>query len=114
MRDLHFAFRPAEIEPAFLTQGIDEAFAEFAAECLRSSYDSLHLFPTGGKDGAIDFASLLPNGRVVGDFKYSAEPDAESVRKSWRTVADRLRRNLGSTSPVKGQAQYAPWYDRQS
>ncbi len=47
-------FEFAEINPRLGHERVGDAFQVFVHEVLRGEFPQLHLFPTGGKDGAID------------------------------------------------------------
>lgn len=104
-------FDPQLLDPHLLADGIDGAFARFATESLASEYPDIHVFPTSGKDGAIDFVVEIATGRVVGDYKYLGSDGLDPANRAWRAVSERLRRNLAGDRPVVGQSQYAPWFD---
>lgn len=103
-------FTRAELNPRLVQDNLDEAFPRFARDVFADELPGLHLFPTGGKDGAIDFVCEAPS-RSVGDFKFLSIDGVEPARAAWREVANRLRKHLASPDgPTAGQAQYRPWY----
>jgi hypothetical protein len=103
-------FARAELNARLVEGELDEAFPRFAGDVFARDLPGLHIFPTGGKDGAIDFVREAPS-RAVGDFKFLSADGIGPARSAWREVAGRLRKHLESPSgPSQGQAQYAPWY----
>ncbi len=103
-------FTRAELNARLVEGELEEAFPRFAADVFAKDLPGLHIFPTGGKDGAIDFVHEAPS-RAVGDFKFLSADGIGPARGAWREVAGHLRKHLEpSSGPTRGQAQYAPWY----
>ena len=89
-----------------------DAFQRFTFDALAPEYPGLHLFPTRGKDGAIDLSQTSPGGRVVVETKKIGRDDVlKAAEGEWKTVAGHLEEHLKDPKgPTKGQAQYGPWY----
>jgi hypothetical protein len=104
-------FAPEHLNPHLLGDDLEETFARFAGELLRCEFPGLHVYPTGGKDGAIDFFAPLPSGLLVGDFKCLSADGYEPAARAWKEVEGRLSVHLAAAGgPTSGQSQYAPWY----
>jgi hypothetical protein len=104
-------FLPSEIDSSLLSDGIAEAFSRFAAELLVHDFASFRRFPTGGRDGAIDFVAEREGRRIVGDFKYLTSGSLASIRQAWKKVRHTLDRHLGGETTAHAQRQYDPWFD---
>ena len=101
----------AEINPRLNHKCVGDAFQAFAYETFLREYPQLHLFPTGGKDGAIDLSQTSDDSRVVCECKHVGADELATVQAEWRTVAKRLEEHLADPSgPTRGQSQYGPWY----
>jgi len=104
-------FVSQDLNARLVGDDLEEAFARFAGELLSHEFPGLHVYPTSGKDGAIDFSAPLPSGLLVGDFKCLSADGYEAAARAWREVERRLSVHLaGSFGPTIGQSQYAPWY----
>ena len=105
-------FRHDQLNPVLADNGEGDAFQRFVADTLRREYPQLHLFQTGGKDGAIDFSQTADSSRVVGETKKIGDEDVlASSQQEWRLVNQRLQKHLADPAgPTKGQSQYRPWY----
>ena len=104
-----FAF--AEINPRLGHERVGDAFQVFVHEVLRGEFTQLHLFPTGGKDGAIDLSETTDGSRVVCECKHVGADDLSAVQAEWRSIARRLDEHLADPNgPTRGQSQYSPWY----
>lgn len=104
-------FEFAEINPRLSHERIGDAFQTFVHDVLRRDYPQLHLFPAGGKDGAIDLSDTAGNSRVVCECKHIGDDDLSVVQAEWRSVAKRLAEHLADPhGPTTGQSQYTPWY----
>ncbi len=100
-----------EINPRLCQQDLGGAFQAFVHEVLLPDYPDLHLFPSMGKDGAIDLSQTLAASRSIFECKYISEGGLEECQSVWRGVAHNLEKHLADSSgPTKGQAQYGPWY----
>ena len=58
-------FNIENINPRFVTGNVGDAFQEFTFELLLRELPTLHSFPGGGKDGAIDLIESSDSHRVV-------------------------------------------------
>ncbi len=106
-------FRAENLDPSLAAGELADAFQRFAADVLRSEYPGLHLYPTGGKDGAIDANAIAEGQCTVFEFKHIGEDEIDSAWGQWKVVAERLWKHLADPSgPTKGQGQYFPWYDK--
>jgi hypothetical protein len=106
-------FKIGEINPRLGHENAGDAFQVFAYEVLLREFPRLHLFPTGGKDGAIDLSQTADDSRVICECKYVGADDLTVVQAEWRTVAKRLEQHLADPNgPTRGQSQYYPWYRR--
>lgn len=106
-------FRAENLESSLAAGDLADAFQRFATDVLRAEYPALHLYPTGGKDGAIDASVIALDHCTVVEFKHIGEDGIKPALGQWRIVAERLRQHLADpTGPTKGQAQYSPWYDK--
>jgi hypothetical protein len=104
-------FNLGEINPRLDHKSIGDAFQSFVHEVLLRDYPQLHLFPTGGKDGAIDLSQTADNSRVICECKYVGEDDPAAVQAEWRKVEKHLEDHLADPNgPTRGQSQYYPWY----
>lgn len=104
-------FKIAEINPRLGHERIGDAFQTFVHDVLRRDYPHLHLFPAGGKDGAIDLSDTAGDSRIVCECKHVGDDDLSTVQAEWRLVAKRLTEHLADPrGPTSGQSQYAPWY----
>ena len=104
-------FELGEINSRLGHERVGDAFQAFGHEVLLREYPELHLFPTGGKDGAIDLSQTSDDSRVACECKYVGTDDLAAVRAEWRSVAKRLEEHLADpTGPTRGQSQYGPWY----
>lgn len=104
-------FELANVNPRLGHQRVGDAFQAFGHEVLLREYPELHLFPTGGKDGAIDFSQTSDDSRVACECKYVGTDDLAEVQAEWRSVAKRLEEHLADPNgPTRGQSQYGPWY----
>ncbi len=104
-------FQQHELDPALLGEDITDAFQRFVYDCLYPEYPGLHLFPTGGKDGAIDLSADPGAELKVGECKFVGRNDLRAAQDAWKDVSEHLRKHLQSpTGPTRGQGQYAPWY----
>ncbi len=104
-------FCKEELNPRLCQQDLGGAFQAFVHEVLLPDYPDLHLFPSMGKDGAIDLSQTLAASRSIFECKYLSEGGLEECQSVWRGVAHNLEKHLADSSgPTKGQAQYGPWY----
>jgi len=104
-------FSKEQLHPKLLHQDLGDAFQKFIHELLLSDYPDLHLFPSKGKDGAIDLSQTLEASRTVVESKYIGKDNLKEAQVAWRNVADKLERHLAEPNgPTSGQAQYRPWY----
>ncbi len=100
-----------EINPRLCQHDLGGAFQIFVHEVLLPDYPDLHLFPSMGKDGAIDLSQTMAVSRTIFECKYISEGGLEECQSVWRNVAHNLEKHLADSSgPTKGQAQYRPWY----
>ena len=102
-------FTVEQLNPRLAGGGIGDAFQRFVHELLQSSYPALHLFPTEGKDGAIDLSSTLFGSRTIVECKYIGKDGLTEAQKRWHTVAHNLDHNLSRFEQAV-HAQYRPWY----
>jgi hypothetical protein len=104
-------FKLGEINPRLAHENVGDAFQAFVFEVLLREFPQLHLFATGGKDGAIDLSQTADDSRVSCECKYVGADDLTVVQAEWRTVAKRLEEHLAAPNgPTRGQSQYYPWY----
>jgi hypothetical protein len=90
---------------------VGDAFQAFGHEVLLREYPELHLFPTEGKDGAIDLSQTSDNTRMACECKHVGSDNLAAVQAEWRSVAKRLEEHLADPNgPTRGQSQYGPWY----
>jgi hypothetical protein len=88
-----------------------DAFQQFVHDVLLRSYPELHLFPTGGKDGAIDLSQTVAASRLVGECKFIGTDGIDAALSTWEAVRKKLAEHLADPAgPTKGQGQYRPWY----
>jgi hypothetical protein len=101
------------INTQLLGDDLGDAFQGFVHELLLPEYPALHLFPSAGKDGAIDLSQTKAEFRTVVQCKHIGEDGLAEAQKRWRTVAKNLKTHIADpSSPTTGQAQYGPWYDK--
>ena len=105
-------FSRENINPKFCKQDIGDSYQEFIHDLLLPEYPDLHLFPTRGKDGAIDLSQTMATSRTVIECKYISEDrQNQDCLSVWRNVEKKLKTHLADPDgPTKGQAQYEPWY----
>ncbi|MCD4765022.1 MAG: hypothetical protein K8R34_00785, partial [Methanosarcinales archaeon] len=104
-------FSEGQVHPELLHQDLGDAFQRFIHELLLSDYPDLHLFPSKGKDGAIDLSQTLETSRTVVECKFIGKDEVKEAHIAWRNVADNLKKHLAQPDgPTSGQAQYKPWY----
>jgi hypothetical protein len=104
-------FCKEELNPRLCQQDLGDAFQTFVHEVLLHDYPDLHLFPSMGKDGAIDLSQTMASSRTIFECKYISGDRVEVCQGVWRSVAHNLEKHLADPSgPTKGQAQYGPWY----
>jgi hypothetical protein len=99
------------LNPGLVREDIGDIFQVFAHQVLRADYPDLHLFPTGGKDGAIDLCQTTAGTRTVVECKFIGKDGLEEARRRWRDVAGKLGTHLTTPGgPAKRHKQYGPWY----
>jgi len=104
-------FSEEQLHPKLLHKDIGDAFQKFIHELLFSDYPDLHLFPSKGKDGAIDLCQTLEASRTVVECKFIGKDEVSEAQTAWRNVAKKLEKHLAEPDgPTSGQAQYRPWY----
>jgi hypothetical protein len=104
-------FARRNLNPSLVLGNIGKAFEEFACQVLRADYPALRLFPSRGKDGAIDLIETAAGARTVVECKFIGKDGLAEAQRRWREVADKLAAHLAAPDgPAKGQAQYGPWY----
>ncbi|MCK5346131.1 MAG: ATP-binding protein, partial [Candidatus Heimdallarchaeota archaeon] len=105
-------FSKENINPKLCQQDVGDSFQDFIYDLLHPEYTDLHLFPSRGKDGAIDLSQTEDTSRVVFECKYISEDRHDNdCSGEWKEVAKKLDKHLADASgPTKGQAQYKPWY----
>jgi hypothetical protein len=104
-------FCKEELNPRLCQQDLGGTFQTFVHEVLLHDYPDLHLFPSMGKDGAIDLSQTMAASRTIFECKYISGDGVEVCQSVWRSVAHNLEKHLADSSgPTKGQAQYGPWY----
>lgn len=87
-----------------------DAFQQFVGQVLQIQYPGVVVFPTAGKDGAIDL-SYSAEGRIVGECKVVGKDTSDAVEAPWKEIEDVLQRNIGTGDrPKTGQKQYGPWF----
>lgn len=86
--------------------GAGAVFQQFVAELIAFEYQDVHVFPSAGKDGAIDLVANQPV-RTFIECKHTA---GDSLISIWKAVASKLQRCLQPGRPAKKQGQYLPWY----
>jgi len=104
-------FLRENLNPRLVREDLGEAFQRFVHELLTAEYPDLHLFPSTGKDGAIDLCQTSQMSRTVAETKHLSKNGLVYVQSAWRAVAKKPRKHLADPSgPTMGQAQYCPWY----
>jgi len=99
------------LNPRLVQEDLGEAFQRFVHELLTPEYPDLHLFPSTGKDGAIDLSQTSQTSRTAIETKHLSKKALVYAQRTWRDVAKKLREHLADPSgPTMGQAQYRPWY----
>jgi hypothetical protein len=104
-------FELAEVNPRLGHEQVGNAFQAFGYDVLLCEYPQLHLFPTRGKDGAIDLSQTSNDSRVACECKHVGTDELATIQAEWRSVAKRLGEHLADPNgPTRGQSQYGPWY----
>ncbi|HEX8360103.1 MAG TPA: hypothetical protein VF613_08350 [Longimicrobium sp.] len=104
-------FQIDELDPTRAAGDLPDAFQRFVQETLEPEIPGLKCYPAGGKDGAIDLRASGETQTVV-ECKVVGTDSEQAVRQRWEEVRRSLERNLADPAgPLRGQAQYRPWYD---
>ena len=104
-------FSQENLNPKLCQQDVGCTFQDFIHDVLLADYPDLHLFPSLGKDGAIDLSQTMSASRTIVECKYIGKDSFEDSLSLWQNVALKLEKHLADPSgPTKGQAQYKPWY----
>lgn len=86
-----------------------EALQEFCQDCLRCQYTNFYVFPTLGRDGAIDGIQI----NTWAECKICSEDKAKAIIQKWKETEKSLREQL-SKGENKCQKQYKPWFSSES
>ena len=109
---MSYSFNQDNLGCELTKDGMGAAFQGFMGELLAKEHNDITIYPTAGKDGAIDISREHDGGLVVYECKHIGDEDNKTALARWKGVAATLRKNITPPDePPKGQSQYKPWYN---
>ena len=107
-----YSFSKDNLDRELTKEGMGDAFQDFLGELLAKEHNNITIYPSKGKDGAIDISREHDGGLVVYECKYIGDETDKTALARWKKVAENLDKYITSPDgPPSGQGQYRPWYN---
>ncbi len=108
-----YSFREDSLDRELTKGGMGAAFQGFMGELLAKEHNDIAIYPSKGKDGAIDISREHDGGLVVYECKYIGDETDKTALARWKEVTVNLDKYITSPDgPPSGQGQYRPWYNK--